>query len=290
MTAAESGARALALLAQRAEESPAQPWLFAPDGYDWRWWSWAQAAATVAAVAAGLRAADLPPGSAVYLSPAATPGALLAWLAAAGAGLAPCWEAAETGTFRLECAGGPRPERAGFLLLRRREDGPEERCPLAGGRPAGGSVTRPEAAARHRRESRPVLLRGRGTGEADDRALVLWTLQREAALVLEPNPGTLAATLLWSRPTHLAEPAAVLDRLATVLPQIAGGRDPARRLRRSLRLRTVWWLGAEAPAVETVAFFSRFAAAPRPLDLAAEGGEAEAVAAIRPQVRLEAGR
>jgi len=82
----------------------------------------------------------------------------------------------------------------------------------------------------------------------------------------------------------------VLDRLATALPQIAGGRDPARRLRRSLRLCTVWWLGAEAPAAETVAFFSRFAAAPRPLDLTTEEGEAGSVAATRPQVRPEAGR
>jgi len=257
------GGELLALLSQRAAESPAQPWLFAPDGLDWRWWSWARAQSTVAGVSAGLLAAGLAAGSPLEIPSEATPGSVLAWLAALGAGLMPV-RGNPAAPARLLAAGGPRPERTAFLLERGEQGEEARREFLPVPHRSGRSTTAPEAAARHRREGRPVLLRASGAAGPEDRALVAWTLRAEAALVLEPAPAALAAALLWTRPTHLVEPSATLDLVARALPRLAGGRDPEGRLARRSRLDSVRWLGAVAPQPETLALFSRLGAKPEP--------------------------
>ncbi|HSM51179.1 MAG TPA: hypothetical protein VLA75_07260 [Thermoanaerobaculia bacterium] len=257
------GGDLLALLSRRAAESPAQPWLFAPDGLDWRWWSWARAESAVAGVAAGLLAAGLDPGTPLRIPAEATPGGVLGWLAALGAGLRPVW-GEEAAPARLLTAGGAMPERTAFLLEREGDGGEAERGLLPVTHRSGRRATLPEAAARHRREGRPVLLRARGSAAPEDRALVSWTLRAEAALVLEPDSAAYAAALLWARPTHLVEPSATLDLLAEALPRLAGGRDPEGRLGRRSRLRSVRWLGAVPPQPATLALFARLGAEPEP--------------------------
>ncbi len=257
------GGELLSLLSRRAAESPAQPWLFAPDGLDWRWWSWARAESAVAGVAAGLLAAGLAAGTPLEIAPEASPGGVLAWLAALGAGLRPVI-GGPAAPFRLLTAGGPRPERTAFLLERREAGSEAERQLLPAPHRGGRRTTQPETAARHRREGRPVLLRARACAAPEDRALVVWTLRAEAALVLEPAPAAFAAALHWARPTHLAEPSETLDLLAEALPRLAGGRDPEGRLARRSRLRSVRWLGAVPPRPPTLALFSRLGAEPEP--------------------------
>jgi hypothetical protein len=89
-----------ALLAREAAE-PESPFLFWPDGWDWRWWSWGRVAQLTARWQATL--ADLPAGARVGFAGDAWPGALVLDLAAQAAGL----EAVPTAAIS---AGEPSPE------------------------------------------------------------------------------------------------------------------------------------------------------------------------------------
>src|SRR5579862_988427 len=74
-------------LRRQAAADPESPFLFWPDGWNWRWWSWRETAELVARWSAPL--AGLPPASAVAFAGAAYPEAIALDLAVQSAGLAP---------------------------------------------------------------------------------------------------------------------------------------------------------------------------------------------------------
>ena len=77
----------LALL-DHATLHPEEPWLFYPEGWDWRWLSWRDAARRMALWAcAFLDDPGLPPGSRVAFAGGAHPAAVLLDLAVQAAGL-----------------------------------------------------------------------------------------------------------------------------------------------------------------------------------------------------------
>jgi len=74
-------------LRRQAAADPESPFLFWPDGWNWRWWSWGETAELVARWSAPL--AGLPPASAVAFAGAAYPSTIALDLAVQSAGLAP---------------------------------------------------------------------------------------------------------------------------------------------------------------------------------------------------------
>ncbi len=76
-----------AALEQRAAATPESPFLFWPDGWNWRWWSWRQAAALTARWSAQLT--GLPAGAGVAFAGDRYPEAFVLDLAVQAAGLTP---------------------------------------------------------------------------------------------------------------------------------------------------------------------------------------------------------
>jgi hypothetical protein len=74
-------------LRRQAAADPESPFLFWPDGWNWRWWSWRETAELAARWAAPL--AGLPPACRVGFADAAYPGAIALDLAVQSAGLTP---------------------------------------------------------------------------------------------------------------------------------------------------------------------------------------------------------
>jgi AMP-binding enzyme len=74
-------------LRRQAAADPESPFLFWPDGWNWRWWSWRETAELVARWAAPL--AGLPPACGVAFAGAAYPEAIALDLAVQSAGLTP---------------------------------------------------------------------------------------------------------------------------------------------------------------------------------------------------------
>ena len=74
-----------AALLRHAELGREEPWLFRPEGWDWRWWSWGEAARRMSAWVE--RLAALPAGSPVSFSYTALPEAVILDLAIQAAGL-----------------------------------------------------------------------------------------------------------------------------------------------------------------------------------------------------------
>lgn len=76
-----------AALGRRAAADPESPFLFWPDGWNWRWWSWRETAELAARWSAPL--AGLPPACGVAFAGAAYPSAIALDLAVQSAGLTP---------------------------------------------------------------------------------------------------------------------------------------------------------------------------------------------------------
>jgi hypothetical protein len=74
-------------LRRQAAADPESPFLFWPDGWNWRWWSWRETAALAARWSAPL--AGLPPACGVAFAGAAYPEAIALDLAVQSAGLTP---------------------------------------------------------------------------------------------------------------------------------------------------------------------------------------------------------
>lgn len=74
-------------LRRQAAADPESPFLFWPDGWNWRWWSWRETAELAARWAAPL--AGLPPACSVAFADAAYPEAIALDLAVQSAGLTP---------------------------------------------------------------------------------------------------------------------------------------------------------------------------------------------------------
>ncbi len=237
---------AIAALAERGRATPHEPWLFHRDGWDWRWRSWSRVADQVARGAAVLRDA-VAGGTRVGFRARQHPDAVAAGLAiqAAGRVAVPvpvdrhlaaevgCGAWAEVGDEASAEPGGL----AGVAL-------PAALSPLdqTSRRPldldadsAAGAVHLPERGELEPRASMAAAGRLEGEGLAGEllpargraivcaspaldlpSALVLesWTLLRDAAWVLEPDPATFLATVLWARPTLVWGLAGELELLA----------------------------------------------------------------------------
>src|ERR1700688_912964 len=76
-----------AALRRQAAADPESPFLFWPDGWNWRWWSWRETAELAAQWSAALAA--LPPACRVAFAVAAYPSAIALDLAVQSAGLTP---------------------------------------------------------------------------------------------------------------------------------------------------------------------------------------------------------
>lgn len=228
----------LDLLRRRGERGGFEPWLFVAAGADWRWWSWAEVESGAARVAQLLDNAGCGSAGLVGLPEPVSPATICAALGVIRAGARPVASAvlpakvveaeglvATQVRFRLE------------IVADRRESGePAER------RVADWPAI---AAAARSGGVRPSMVRSGLPWSDVDIERIGWSIAAEAALLFEPAVEAFGASVLWARPTHLAEPGAVLTDLAARLRSLVGGRQPDVKLRRRLdRLACVWWLDA----------------------------------------------
>jgi hypothetical protein len=237
-----------------AAAAPEEPWLFHPRGADWKWTSFAEIAAGTARLAASLTAAAPPGIEAVEFGARPAPEIVALDIAIQGLG----W------TSRPAPAGEPvlLPARLAVALppFERRRETQAPPAPVAGGatvvREDGGELRlgQTELIAQALRldgalpaaPRRDVLVFHRPLVEPGARALLAWATLAGAALLLQPEPSHLAASVLWSRPTLLAGNA---DELATVREALVRAEPRLDRLRRRRgalgRLRAVVVLDAE---------------------------------------------
>ena len=241
----------LTLLARRAAESPREPWLFHRPEWTWRWRSYAVVCDQVARGAAALRDAGVNPGQGaptVRFRDDLSPDALAASLAIRALG---AQSAGGEGAVDGEMWLAP-PERGegGLELPACHNDlGPWEpeslevpsdpvEHPLDAGL-AGLLASLPEE------EERPILASGPTLTVAEREAVLIFSLERSAAWVMEGEPAAFLQAVLWARPTLLVAGTADLRRLARVL---AG-----RGVRRRSRLKAVVRAGEGGAEFERVA-------------------------------------
>ncbi len=249
-----------------ARETPEEPWLFHPRGADWKWLSFAEVAAGTSRLASALAAAAQSRVERVEFGARPTPDGValdlavqgLGWTSGPGdegatvllpAGIAVTLPALAPGRRTRATPLPSAPSGAGPAVVRdevgERRVGQEELAALA----AGIDAALPPAGARD------VVVFQRPLCEPGARALLAWATCSGAALLLQPDPAQLAASVLWSRPTVVAGRAA---ELAGVRAALAGHEPRPERLRRRRgplgRLRAVialdaaadWPSGAEA--------------------------------------------
>ncbi|HEV3459910.1 MAG TPA: AMP-binding protein [Thermoanaerobaculia bacterium] len=271
-----------AALERQAAADPESPFLFWPEGWNWRWWSWRQVAELAAqwsAPLAGLRA-----GAGVAFAGDSYPQAIVLDLAVQAAGLTPVplaggeGAAAEAGcvAWLEETAGEARVTRldgevalwdaagGGPAVLLAGEGGDWRPLPVAellaaAARVEGtiGAASRVEgatgsAAGPRGSRGREILVGGWPLREWAGRLLAAWAVTAGAALVLETDPSRRLGTVLWARPTVFHGGAA---ETAALRLQVEAARRPHRwRGWRRLpspplgRLRTLFQLQPPAPA------------------------------------------
>ncbi|HZI64373.1 MAG TPA: hypothetical protein VFE44_06305 [Thermoanaerobaculia bacterium] len=249
-----------------AAAAPEDPWLFHPRGADWKWLSFAEAAAGTARLAAALTAAAPPGVDGVEFGARPAPEVVALDLALQGLGWtsrpAPAGEpvllpgrlAVALPPFepRREAHLAPAPAGDGAAVVR--EGGGERRLGQAEliGQAVRLDETLPAAARRD------VLVFHRPLAEPGARALLAWATLAGAALLLQPEPFHLAASVLWSRPTLLAGNVAELETVRAALVRHEPRLDRLRRRRGPLgRLRAVVALDAvgEWPAASEAKFW-----------------------------------
>jgi hypothetical protein len=183
-----------AALAGHAARHPHRPFLFWPDGLDWRWMDYAEAAGEVARLErAGPPAEGLDEGAVT-----------------AGAGEAAVPDAVGEA---LEAVAGPRPAGGSPAFLEIAALGARAQAAAAAAFGAGLALAAPRRPRREIVVLAPPFAEERG---ADPGASLLfaWAVLAGAALVLEPSPPALVATAAWARPTLFRGPAADLAALA----------------------------------------------------------------------------
>ena len=275
-----------AALFLHAGSSPEEPWLFQPEGWDWRWHSWREIAREVRARAEGLAAH--PRGSRVAFPYAARPEAIVLDLAIQAAGLV----AAPTSAPPPEPSPPQPSSPAPSLPPSPGEEGEKQEevdlkapsLPVRGegrGRERGGWGSEGGGGAVVIRNGQPVELSaadlialagriqeliepigkrdivvlGGPLEDPDERAMLSWATLAGAAVVLEPNPALRLATAAWARPTIFHGTA---DELTALRQWVE--KEKSRWLRRSprlpfRRLRTVLVTGPEALGQEEKEFW-----------------------------------
>lgn len=260
--AVEAASALPALLVHLAEVAPDRPWLFHPQGLDWRWLARAEVAERVAAragvLADGLGRAGVEAGAPVAFRAAPDPDSVILDLALQAAGyrpvpLYPCDPAvaAEAGAAalleaprdgengpevrRLDPAAAPPPPLAPADLLQaaRRLAAPAATLPFptSPDEPPSPSPSTPPAP--RPRGGHEVTVAGHPFASPGQRLLVAWTLVTGGALVLEGQPGVRVSTASWARPTLFLGTAEELDRLRGTAESFRRG-DLTGRLRRRL--------------------------------------------------------
>lgn len=205
-----------AALAEQAARHPERPFLFWPEGLDWRWASFAEVAADVDRLRGGTPA-RLEETSA---APAAVVAALSEIAGSPPAGGSPAPGAAARGL--------PASDRA----AERAATGPAETAAALGRALAGPTPLRPR---------REVVVVAPPFADEGAGAFFAWAVVAGAAIVVEPSPSALVATAAWARPTVFRGDAAQAAALAgeAEAAERAGFAAWWRRLRRLL--------GAEPP-------------------------------------------
>lgn len=251
-------------LLRHAVSDPESPWLFRPEGLDWRWHSFGEMAAWMALDAdfvAGL------PGDEVAIPFAATP----AWMSL---------DLALQATERISAVANalpdlldlpPRPGAPGSPYRRWRQIPLLEPPPEPGGVRLRDSTGLPlvwsasdlveegealGAEIEHQGGAPPggreIALWSGPPDQPASRAFLAWATLRGAALILEPDPYSRIATTLWARPTvffgDAADLAALRQSLEDERPRRWFRRSPSLPLK---RLRAVVHTGAsELPESE----------------------------------------
>lgn len=180
-----------AALLRHAERGREEPWLFRPEGWDWRWWSWGEAARRMSLWAE--RLAILPAGTHVSFSYTALPEAVILDLAIQAAGLVSV------------PVSGPVPEGWG----ERFEIDPSPPGPLSYRSPGDFAMPDPAAMAERVQAeigpspegSREIVVLSGPLDRPEERAMLSWATVAGAAVVLEPDPALRVATAAWVRPT-----------------------------------------------------------------------------------------
>lgn len=181
-----------AALLRHAERGREEPWLFRPEGWDWRWWSWGEAARHMSLWAE--RLAILPAKSRVSFSYTAVPEAVILDLAVQAAGLVSVpvsGPVAEGWGERLEID-PPSP-----VPLFHHPPGDTEMPDLA----AMAERVQAEIGPPPRQGSREIVVLSGPLEKPEERAMLSWATVAGAAVILEPNPAHRVVTAAWVRPT-----------------------------------------------------------------------------------------
>lgn len=221
-----------AALLCHAELGREEPWLFRPEGWDWRWWSWGEAARRMSLWAE--RLAALPAGSHVSFSYTALPEAVILDLAIQAAGLVSVpvsGPVAEGWGERLDLD----PPALGPLFHRPAGDAgmPADLVAMA-------ERVQAEIGPPPRQGSREIVVLSGPLDQPEERAMLSWATVAGAAVVLEPNPDLRVATAAWVRPTVFHGTAEEIAALRGWVEKEEKGwfrrrrRLPFRRLRRVL--------------------------------------------------------
>lgn len=224
-----------AALAEHAARMPEQPWLFFTEERGWRWRSFAEVAAAVAARRAAMRGGARQAEETPHERTAEAVADDLARLA-------------EGRTLPVEGAGGPR-ELGGAELL------------------AAARALARRLPAWHERD---IWVSARAWRRPAERCLLAWATVTGAAVVLEPWTESGAGTIYWSRPTVVSGSAAELTALRGELARLAGRRAERALARRLRRLRIVWVEGSVPLPAEDTAFWQRLGAPVAAFPLGAE--------------------
>lgn len=218
-----------AAVLRHAEANPEQPWLFRPEGWDWRWWSWKEAAVRMSTWAEQM--SGLPEGSLLSFSYTAFPDLVVLDLAIQAARMVPV------------PVSGPVLEGWGERL----DLDPSPPSPLSHRPPSGresGNVADEFARGRAeplRKTARDIVVLSGPLERPEERAMLSWATLAGAAIVLEPNPAVRVATAAWVRPTVFHGTAEEIAALRTWVEKEGKGgwlrrraRLPFGRLRRIL--------------------------------------------------------
>ena len=206
-----------AALLRHAAETPEDPWLFRPEGLDWRWHPFGEMARRMELDAGVAASAEVP----FRAEPA--------WVS-----LDLARQAAGRGVVLRTADGSAMTWRAAELVAEGEAFGAE--LERAAGLPAAG---------------REIVVWSGPPDDPERRALLAWATLRGAALVLEPDPGALAATAAWARPTVFQGTAGDLAALRQSVEEGSARRwfrrAPALPLRRLRAIQVVGPRGLSAP-------------------------------------------
>jgi acyl-CoA synthetase (AMP-forming)/AMP-acid ligase II len=176
-----------AALQGHAARDREEPWLFHPEGWDWRWLSWGEIAAQVDAGAASL--AVQPAGSPLSFSYSPRPEFVVYDLAVQAAGLV---SVPSSSLQDLPVGGG-----GGAMVMTAGAPVVVEAAELV----AMAERVQGEIAPPRKAYEREIVVLGGPLERMEERAMLSWATVTGAAVALEPTPGSRVATAAWVRPT-----------------------------------------------------------------------------------------